>query len=354
MLSVRDTGIGIPKDKQQEIFRPFSQGDSSTTRKFGGTGLGLAICGRLATLMGGAITVHSKEGSGAEFIVLIPLQERKENNPVFDAGMLQGKSAFVLDGNASFRLMFRQLLESLGLDAHATADLQELKAAWDVGARPDILFVSDNLPLSVQQGLSDLVATARPSELPHTVRLASPSNSLNARSVAFSFRRSLSKPVRSAALRHLLANLFFPASNVPEPAPVSEKPLALQYPLQILVVEDNDINRKIILQILKRLGYSPEVAENGKICLQRMASTSFDFVLMDIQMPEVDGYSATAALRKRGDTTWITALTADAMPEDSLRCQIAGMNDYLTKPIRIDTLRAALERCAIARKKLRG
>jgi len=121
--------------------------------------------------------------------------------------------------------------------------------------------------------------------------------------------------------------------------------------LKILVAEDNAINRKVVIQILKRLGYAPEVVENGRQCLDRLASEPFDIILMDIQMPEMDGYEATAALRSRGDTTWITALTADAMPEDPMRCRIAGMNDYLSKPIRSDTLSAALERCAIARKK---
>ena len=121
--------------------------------------------------------------------------------------------------------------------------------------------------------------------------------------------------------------------------------------MKILVAEDNAINRRVVLQILKRLGYTPGVVENGRQCLERLESESYDIVLMDIQMPEMDGYEATAALRRRGDTIWITALTADAMPEDPMRCRIAGMNDYLSKPIRTDTLRAALERCATSRKK---
>ena len=166
-------------------------------------------------------------------------------------------------------------------------------------------------------------------------------------------KESLGKPVRIPALVQVLANLL---SKVP-PAPRStiarlpDDSMAGKYPLKILVVEDNAINRKVVSKMLRSLGYSSEVAENGRQCLERLESESFDIVLMDIQMPEVDGYEATAALRRRGDTTWITALTADAMPEDPMRCRIAGMNDYLSKPIRTDTLRAALERCAIARKK---
>ncbi|MEI8310024.1 MAG: response regulator, partial [Verrucomicrobiota bacterium] len=188
---------------------------------------------------------------------------------------------------------------------------------------------------------------------PVVVELAVPALSRGGNLSGPAFQGSLPKPVRFASLSSLLLGLLSekPAIANPPPVKLIDDSLAKKFPLKILVAEDNAINRRVVIQILKRLGYSPEVVENGRLCLERLASESFDIVLMDIQMPEMDGYEATAALRRRGDTTWIAALTADAMPEDPMRCRIAGMNDYLSKPIRSDTLSAALERCAIARKK---
>jgi CheY-like chemotaxis protein len=351
MLSVKDTGIGIPEHKQQGIFLPFSQADSSTTRRFGGTGLGLAICGRLATLMGGAITVHSEDQQGAEFIVLVPLVELRERNPRVDADMARGKSILLADDNESFRAMMRDWLGTYGIKVSTAEDIPTLKACWEAGGPPDVLLVDEGLPSAMLGEIALLVS--KPGGKTKVVGLTIPSLARAGDIPGLAVRESLTKPVRMASLLQVLGSLFSVTPSAPElqPAGLLDDTLAAQFPLKILVAEDNAINRKVVLQILKRLGYTPGVVENGRQCLDRLESESYDIVLMDIQMPEMDGYEATAALRRRGDTTWITALTADAMPEDPMRCRIAGMNDYLSKPIRADTLRAALERCASARKK---
>ena len=353
MLSVKDTGIGIPEQQQQGIFLPFNQADSSTTRRFGGTGLGLAICGRLATLMGGAITVHSEDQKGAEFVVLVPLADFREKNPPVESGSLRGKSVLLVDDNESFRMMMRDLLESLGLDVTTAGDIPSLDACRGSGKRPDVLLVDGGLPRPMLDEISQLLSKAEGDVAPKVVELAVPSLSRGGDLPGLVFHGSLSKPVRFAPLSSLLLGLLSrkPETAKPPPAVLIDDSLAKKFPLKILVAEDNAINRKVVIQILKRLGYTPEVVENGRQCLDRLESEPFDIVLMDIQMPVMDGYEATAALRRRGDTTWITALTADAMPEDPMRCRIAGMNDYLSKPIRSDTLSAALERCAVARKK---
>ncbi len=353
MLSVKDTGIGIPEDKQQGIFLPFSQADSSTTRRFGGTGLGLAICGRLATLMGGAITVHSEDLKGAEFVVLVPLTPLPERNSPPDTAFARNKRVLVVDDNTTFRMMMRDFLSSMGMKVSLVGDLSSFRAGWDPRNPPDVIFVDGKLPGALLKEISTMLSQAAPDARPKVVELTTPSLSRSEKLPGIPVHGSLGKPVRMAALVHMLASLF---SKAPLPAgPQSPRMLddsmADRFPLKILVVEDNAINRKVVIKILRSLGYQPEVSENGRQCLERMESESFDIVLMDIQMPEVDGYEATAALRTRGDSTWITALTADAMPEDPMRCRIAGMNDYLSKPIRTDTLRAALERCAISRKK---
>ena len=354
MLSVKDTGIGISAHKQQRIFLPFSQADSSTTRRFGGTGLGLAICGRLAMLMGGAITVHSEERKGSEFVVLVPLPDVAENNARADTGLLRGKSVLLVDDNESFRMMMREMLGSLGMHVSTAGDIPSLKECMDSGKRPDVLLVDGGLPRPVLHEVS-LLLTQAGGMAPKVVELTTPSISHSEDLSDLTFHGTLSKPVRFAALSNLLHGLLSeqPAATEPLPVEPGGDSLAKKFPLKILVAEDNAINRRVVIQILKRLGYAPEVVANGRQCLERLEAGGFDIVLMDIQMPEMDGYEATAALRRRGDTIWITALTADAMPEDPMRCRIAGMNDYLSKPIRTETMRAALERCAIARKNSR-
>ncbi len=356
MLSVKDTGIGIPENKQQGIFLPFNQADSSTTRRFGGTGLGLAICGRLATLMGGAITVHSVEGKGAEFIVMMPLVEVPERNALVYPGELRGKSVLLVAGNTSFQRMIRDLLEPLGMHVALAADIEGVKRAWESGGALDLLLVDTSLPPPLVSEISKILLALPPLQRPKVVEIATPTLTGREAVSGLAFQAAIAKPVRRTTFLQCLTGLFSSRQFVPATPAVlpADHSLAERFPLKILVVEDNAINRKVVLQMLKRLGYTPEVAENGKICLERLEAESFDLILMDIQMPEMDGYEATAELRRRGDSTWITALTADAMPEDPLRCRIAGMNDYLSKPIRSETLRAALERCAISRKALRA
>jgi len=351
MLSVRDTGIGISGSEQKRIFLPFSQADSSTTRRFGGTGLGLAICGRLAALMGGAITVHSEEGRGAEFVVLIPLDEAAEKNVQPAGGPLAGRSVLIVDDSAPFRQMAREVLESFGMNAALAGDVPAVREALGSGVPPDVALVDGGLPDAV---LTDVAAALASANIPHVLELAFPSIVRVPQSASLRLAGTIAKPVRRAELLKALTRLFEPraADDMPEAAP-SPGLLADRFPLKILIAEDNAINRKVLTKMLGNLGYHPQVVENGKLCVERLESESFDLVVMDIQMPEMDGYEATAVLRQRGDTTWITALTADAMPEDPLRCRIAGMNDYLSKPLRSEALRSAIERCAIARQKLR-
>lgn len=352
LLSVRDTGIGIAPSQQEEIFQPFSQADSSTTRKFGGTGLGLAICGRLATLMGGAITVHSAEGKGAEFVVLIPMEEVKGKNTFPGTGEFQGKSVIVWDDNDSFRTMIREMMIPLGLQVTLAGDFATVRSLLESPEVPDVLLVDEGLPVERLRELAAMLSSRSETGRMKVAWLSVPTLTQRGGTLPdIQAKVSLLKPVRRETLLHLLRILIFGKEEAASrPLPVAgEGSLAQKFPLKILITEDNAINRKVVLQMLKRLGYTAQFAENGKVCLERLAAESFDLVLMDIQMPEMDGYEATSILRRRGDTTWITALTADVMPEDPLRCRIAGMNDYLSKPIRMEKLRAALERCAVAR-----
>ncbi len=355
MLSVRDSGIGISPHEQERIFKPFSQADSSTTRRFGGTGLGLAICGRLATLMGGTITVHSEPGKGAEFVVMLPLKELRERNAAPGAGPLRGRSVLVVDDSAPFRRMILEILESSGVRALPAGDLLTVRVDLGGSEPLDAMLLDATLPADTLAEIATALASL-PSA-PPVVGLVEHLLTLPSAPPGIAFAATIPKPVHRAQLLKILADLFAPPSApsalVEPAASPAPKLLAERFPLKILVVEDNVINRKVVAQMLARLGYTAKIVENGRLCVDLMQSESFDLVLMDIQMPEMDGYEATGVLRKRGDTTWICALTADAMPEDPIRCRIAGMNDYLSKPLRNETLRPAIERCALARKKLR-
>ncbi|MDX2080995.1 MAG: ATP-binding protein [Terrimicrobiaceae bacterium] len=340
-ISVRDTGIGIPEEKQKTIFQPFSQADTSTTRRFGGTGLGLAICGRLATLMGGAITVFSHPGRGSEFLVLLPLEEVTPPTPVSLPGNLDGCRALLISSH-----------EILGSELLAELKESGLAAAWVVAAPehvdpplPDFVIWDTRVPGS-ETFLERLRQAARPGTV-RTIGLVAPT--IEGPTLGLGFDQIVTKPLRPGQLaRTLAAMLTGSETKAAASAPATGPELAARWPLRILVAEDNATNRKVISHLLQRMGYEPTVVSNGRECVSAAVSGAFDMVLMDVQMPEMDGYEATNRLRNGGSRIWITALTADAMPEDPLRCRIAGMNDYLSKPVRPDALRAAIERCAEA------
>lgn len=352
MISVRDTGIGIPPDKQRTIFQPFSQADSSTTRRFGGTGLGLAICGRLAALMGGAITVDSKPGLGSNFVVLLPLPESPSPRAKTDLSILSGRSVELIIPNSSLARSLTTSLSALGMNVHHTSRPENFLGALPPSPPPDFLIVDSGFP---PDNFIDLIrAWKNQHEGSGTKILGLTVAAVLGPGLAFNgiFDAKIPKPFRiealTAALRDLLSDRF-PAPAVPVSA-LSDRTFATRYPLRILIAEDNSTNRKVISHTLRRLGYEPEMIENGRACIDRLLSSEFDLVLMDLQMPEMDGYEATTTLQNSGNQIWITALTADAMPEDPLRCRIAGMNDYLSKPVNPEKLKEALQRCALSRK----
>jgi len=356
MLSVRDTGIGISDDQQQRIFQPFSQADSSTTRRFGGTGLGLAICGRLATLMGGAITVHSSPGAGSEFVVLIPFAETRRPDPEIDFAALRGRSVTLLVPNRSIADSLANDFGHIGLTVQQARSPEALAREWPAANPPDYVIVDCALANEEMATLIQSVRAGGGISKTKFLALTLPSVTGPSAVNALGFDIRLPKPIRfevlAVAMRDLIHDRPAPG-RVVDPS-MADQTFAAKYPLRILIAEDNSTNRKVISHTLKRLGYAPEMVENGRACLEAVQASAFDMILMDVQMPEMDGYEATTALRNAGNSIWITALTADAMPEDPLRCRIAGMNDYLSKPVHMERLRLALEKCALARPRIQG
>jgi two-component system sensor histidine kinase/response regulator len=357
-FEVSDTGVGIAEEDQQRLFDPFSQADSSTTRRYGGTGLGLAICRQLVSAMGGSLGVRSRPGEGSTFWFTLPLEPAQDPALAAPArpGGLSGVRVLVVDDNQTNRLILEDQLGAWGMRPDCVADgetaLARLAAAERAGT-PYELCVLD-LCMPSMDGLE--VARrirAEASSRPGLVLLTSGGDLSAADVTAAGIDGSLSKPVQLARLARALDEAMATAQQPEEvqPAqPVQRAGVARVRPGgrgHVLVVEDSFTNQLVAVGILEHLGYSAEVAGNGLEALTAMERTTFDAVLMDCQMPEMDGYAATAEIRRReGSTrhTPVIAMTASATAGDRERCLEAGMDDYVPKPVHPDEVVIALGR----------
>lgn len=357
---VQDSGIGIPADRLHRLFQPFSQADATTSRRFGGTGLGLSICKRLVERMEGRIRVKSTPGQGSVFSFFVrvgivpktprPTEPQTEPRGALRRGLLGVRLSPIHDRILS------QLAEQHGVRYRPVSAVSELTAAL---AEPDgygALFVPAALdPTETQRmiaALADLPTDRRPRSFV-LARLSQRLKAPFAASVVYT-------PIRHRALYTLLQQLDAPtpqqldsalsdaSSSQPSPQPSSVRAGSAS-PLRILVAEDNAISRRMMAFFLNKLGYQPLLVENGCQVLEACAKQAFDVLLMDVQMPELDGLQATARLREQSGSTdqpWIIALTAGAAEEDRAAARAAGMNDFLTKPLALDALTSALERAA--------
>ena len=368
-FEVRDTGPGIKPEIQNLLFEPFTQADSSTSRVFGGTGLGLAICKRLVGLMGGTIGVESVPGIGSTFWFQIALEPATlAPAPVADANALKGLRVLIVDDNETNRLLLIHQMVQWGADAEAVpcAETAEtsLRTAVDAGCPFRLAILDLQMPnvdglhlatrISGQSVYNDLrlVLLSSTHERPAAGILESAG-----------FNVSLQKPVkRSELLQGLLNALEKPARDASHPRRVSvvEPPFRDAPPadaevdsrvtksLRIIIAEDNLLNRILAIKLLARLGYTADTANNGTELLESTRTHCYDVVLMDCNMPLLDGYEASRRLRERetGKThrTYIIALTANAMVEHRNQCLAAGMDDYLAKPFQSSELAAALNR----------
>ena len=360
-FSVRDTGIGIPADKLDLIFEKFTQTDSSITRKYEGTGLGLAITKRLVELMGGRIWVESQLGEGSTFFFTIPLEPApQEENPVTASRPgtdMQGLKVLVVDDNATNRLILRETLAQWGCIVTEAADgvegLAALKQAKNEGTPFHLALLDSRMPgmdgfaLAEEiRGNPDLVALSM-------MMLTSENRSGDlARAKALDMAGDLIKPVKRQALREAIRTLLGKEVILRKPQAVSaELHPADQRPLRLLLVEDSEDNRFLVQAYLKKTPYRLEMAENGRIAIEKFLSNSYDLILMDMQMPVMDGYTATREIRRLEREegrkhTPIVALTAYVLKEDVQKCLDAGCDDHLTKPIRKPTLLEAIRKLA--------
>jgi PAS domain S-box-containing protein len=351
---VSDTGIGIAPEAQKSLFQAFNQGDASTTRKFGGTGLGLAISKQLAESMGGAIGLESVQGEGSTFWFTLRLQKSKVLQPVSeDHGELVNVRVLVVDDNrTSRRFLHEQIIAWKMRNGKAFSGADALdrlrKAVREQDAYP--LAIID-LDMPGMDGLALAREVKSDPEIASTrlILLAGFGRRINPEAMtAAGFADWCVKPVRQKALLHCLTNAVLQAPVVSHSSPGSPVPIHLrQLNVRVLVAEDNAVNRQVALGQLKKLGFTAEAVPNGLAVLEALEDTDYDIILMDCQMPEMDGYEATRRIRANRGTfppPYIIAVTAHAMVGDSEKCLAAGMDDYVSKPIVFETFAAALAR----------
>jgi CheY-like chemotaxis protein len=368
---VSDTGIGIPAEKRKSIFEPFTQADTSTTRKYGGTGLGLTISTRLVGMMGGRIWVESEVGRGTEFHFTIQLAA---SNPIaidpsaaISTETLKGIKALIVDDNATNRRILVEMLKHWGMKSvpvnggeQALAELSEAHRAGD----PYTLILTDLL-MPAMDGFEFIEKVRARGETASTTILMLTSaghRGDGSRCQDLRVAAYLLKPVRQSELRAAICQAVGARQQS------SELPLITRYSvagagepsisLRVLLAEDNAVNQKLAGRLLEKRGHRVIVAVNGREALKLFEEETFDMILMDVQMPEMDGLEAVAAIRRLEESqghrhrTPVIALTAHAMKGDRDRCMAAGMDGYLAKPLRPSELDDILTKYSPGRKEI--
>ncbi|MGR8949101.1 MAG: PAS domain-containing protein, partial [Gammaproteobacteria bacterium] len=358
-VSVSDTGVGIPADRLEKIFESFEQADTSTTRTYGGTGLGLAICSRLAELMGGRIWVESKEGLGSSFHFTVKFgksTQRKDLRSESSIKNLGGLRVLVVDDNQTNRQILEKMLENWQMSPTVAENgyigLDKFREKLTDEAPFDIVISDVNMPKMDGFDFVDALNKAAPSAQPPVILLSSSRRSGDAeRSRQLGIKANLLKPAKqSQILDAIIDSVGVETLSAKHDSRQSESQTenTSAASLHILIAEDNEVNQKFAVRALNKAGHTSKIANNGQEAIEALAKESFDLILMDVQMPVMDGYAATAAIRKQQskDSKHITiiALTAHAMKGDREKCVAAGMNGYVTKPIKRKTLMAEIGR----------
>jgi signal transduction histidine kinase/ligand-binding sensor domain-containing protein/CheY-like chemotaxis protein len=358
-FSVKDTGIGIPEDRMERLFRSFSQVDASTTRQFGGTGLGLAISRRLCEIMGGEMWVESEVGRGSTFHFTIraasaPFQPRRYLES--DQPLLADKRLLIVDDNATNRRIITLQARSWGMKTTALSSAAEALELIRSGEEFDLAILDMHMPVMDGVTLACEIHKLRDARQLPLVMLTS----LGRREVDShtdgQFSAFLTKPIKASQLFNTLTEIFAgrdASAGRPSPAPTesarTERPrLADRHPLRIVLAEDNVINQKVAARMLERMGYRIDVVVNGQEVIESLRRQTYDVILMDVQMPVLDGLAATRLIGQEWPADRrprIIAITANALQGDRENCLAAGMDDYIAKPIRAASLESALKRC---------
>lgn len=351
-ISVKDTGIGIPPEGKKILFQAFSQMDASITRKYGGSGLGLAICKKLIERMEGEFGFESTYGHGSEFWFRLTIQKTGSSvAKVSSAAELTGIRVLVVDDNATNREILRRQLTARGMRLSEVPDgLQALELLRREAVGPDPFDIALlDLHMHAMDGLTlarEIHDEPALTKLPTIIVSSSGWAITPEMRQAAGVSSALSKPVRQAILFKRMAQALGKAQS--EEAPGRQSPVRTKK-LRILLAEDNAVNRQVAMLQLKKLGYTADVAKDGRDALASYKSSPYDVILMDCQMPEMDGFTATKEIRRLESgkrRTIIVAMTANALEGDREKCLNAGMDDYISKPVRLDILSGILKRWA--------
>jgi PAS domain S-box-containing protein len=352
-VEVADTGIGIPRDLQAGLFEPFSQAEESTTRRFGGTGLGLAICRQLVAAIGGEIGVRSEPGRGSTFWftgrfltgdpVLVQHSDGRARH------LLEGRRLLVVDDNASNRRILAEVLSEwdtvVESASRATDAVERVRRASERGEPFDVVLLDLVMPDHTGLELASMITGATEEPWPTMLLLSSAQSVDREQLAAAGITRSLTKPVRRSALFDELVEILAEQHGVARLTEGSSPAPRPELGQTILVVEDNEINQLVATGVLEGLGYAVDLASDGEEAVEKAARGRYDAIVMDVQMPRMNGYTATRLIRSRehgADRVPIIAMTAAAIEGESERCLAAGMDAFLTKPLQPDRLEECL------------
>ncbi len=354
LFAVRDTGIGIPADKVDRLFQSFTQADSSTTRKFGGTGLGLAISKQLCELMGGKMWIESVEGVGTTFFFTIVTEAiaLPDSTTLNDLSALQlaGKRLLIVEDNPAHQKIFQQLVGAWGCQTVMTSSGDEALARLRQGEPFDAALIDVRLPGMDGLTLARMMyQTAATRALPVVIASGIGRQNISALQKEIHLAAWLNKPIKASSLYNALVGVFVQQSQPTAPSPSEPQPTAptTQHAISVLLAEDNVVNQKVAVRQLEKLGYRTDVVANGLELLASLRRQLYDIVLTDVQMPEMDGLEAARIICQEWEPArrpYLIAMTANAMKEDREECLAAGMNDYVSKPVRLAELQTALER----------
>jgi len=341
-FEVRDTGIGIPEDKLGRLFKAFSQVDSSTTRKYGGTGLGLAICQKLVKLMDGQIGVESEAGEGSTFYFTInTMPGISKGAPInhLDIADLKGKKILVVDDNMTNLAVLKRQFENWNLSPILTQSGAEALVALQKDKHVDLVITDMEMPVMDGTMLARLIKESYP-QLPIILLSSIGEEFKNEQRKLFT--SIMTKPIKQQVLSKQVFTALRKRTSAQEEHTVKAKlsvNFSDKYPYEILIAEDNEVNQHVIKHILGKMGYRPAIVKNGKEAVDAMADGQHNLILMDMQMPIMDGLEATRVIRSKNiEQPVIIALTANAMDSDQQLCLQAGMDDYICKPVKLDEL----------------
>jgi len=366
-FTVADTGIGVPLEKQKIIFDPFTQADSSTTRKYGGTGLGLTISARLVGMMGGKIWIESEVGKGTQFHFTTRTRSHGDVvaiGAIAPPEILRSVKVLVVDDNRTNRRILEGMLQRWEMNSTSVEGgdeaLAEVSKARSAGKPYELILTDMHMPKMDGFELVERIRQRPELHAPTIMMLTSAGHRGDAeRCRELGITAYLLKPIRQSELREAIARVLGAREKT------GAIPLVTRYSLQdardpdavlrVLVAEDNAVNQRLAVRMLEKRGHRVTVAGNGREALDALAKNTFDLVFMDIQMPEMDGFETTSAIREREKSTGchqiVIAVTAHAMKGDREKCLASGMDDYLSKPIRPQELDEALEKYIALRTK---